>query len=293
VDVQQVRCVVAIADHGTFTQAAAALHITQPTLSYTIAKLERELGARLFERSAARTTLTAAGTAFLGPARRALAELRSGHEAVDAVLGLLGGDLRIVGIRTAVVETARHIATFHRRYPAVRLTVENPTFDAEVLDLVRSGRCDVGVMRAGSVSTDDITAVSLGHQTMTIVFPHGQSPQRPSVRLADLRHTSLVVPLPGTQLRALHDTFIAENDLSTSIAAECSDLVTSIELVRSGLGALVTTKSHAESLQLDGLDVRTFRPSIQIELVAIHRPSAAPAALAFAEAHRPDTPTQA
>jgi DNA-binding transcriptional LysR family regulator len=282
VEIQQLRCAVAVADHGSFTRAAAALHVTQPTLSYTITKLERELGARLFERTSARSILTAAGEAFIGPARRALAEARRSQEAVDAVAGLLGGELRVVGIRTAVTETAQRTAAFCRHYPAVRLVVETPTFDDDVLELVRTGRCDIGIMRAVSTSSD-VVAVALGRQEMVVLFPAHFAPKRASVSVPEMVEVPLVAPIAGSRLRHLHDSFLHEHNLRASIAAECSHVESSIELVRGGLGAFITTRSHVETLHLDDLVVKSFRPRITVELVAVRRPSASPAALAFSE----------
>ena len=60
-DLNQLRGAVALADHGTFTRAAAALHMTQPSLSYTIGRLESELGTRLFERLPTGVIETSAG----------------------------------------------------------------------------------------------------------------------------------------------------------------------------------------------------------------------------------------
>ena len=73
-ELAQLRCVVAVAKHGNFTKAAASLHLTQPSLSYSIGKLEAELGVLLFTRLPRGVALTAAGTAIVEHARRAVDE---------------------------------------------------------------------------------------------------------------------------------------------------------------------------------------------------------------------------
>src|ERR671921_352267 len=88
---------VAIAELGSFTRAAQSLSIAQPSLSYAIGWLERDLGAQLFERHGRGVRLTPAGEALLEPARRSLPSFPPPPGALDAVrlggaeLGLLDG----------------------------------------------------------------------------------------------------------------------------------------------------------------------------------------------------------
>ena len=72
-ELRQLEYVVAVAEAGHFTRAAATLHVAQPSLSQQIRALERELGTPLFERTSRRVRLTAAGESFLPYARQALA----------------------------------------------------------------------------------------------------------------------------------------------------------------------------------------------------------------------------
>ncbi|MDV9197277.1 LysR family transcriptional regulator, partial [Streptomyces sp. Wh19] len=71
-ELQQMRYVVAVAELGSFTRAAKRCLVVQSALSHQIARLEKELGARLFDRTSRRVRLTAAGEVFLPEARQAL-----------------------------------------------------------------------------------------------------------------------------------------------------------------------------------------------------------------------------
>src|SRR3954451_5489165 len=95
-DVRQLAYVVAVADHGGFTSAAAALGITQPSLSQGVRALENELGTELFVQAGRNVRLTTAGEAVLGPARQAVRDLEPAMLAVDAVRGLEAGRLDLV-----------------------------------------------------------------------------------------------------------------------------------------------------------------------------------------------------
>jgi DNA-binding transcriptional LysR family regulator len=277
-ELHHLRCVVAIGDHGSFTQAAAALHVSQPALSYTISRLEQELGARLFDRTPAGTRLTAAGRAFLGPARRALAEAESGRAAVDAVTGVVSGDLRIVGIRTAVVETAQLVSAFHSRHPRVRLLIEEPRRDEVVVELVRAGRADVGLLRSEG-APGDLPAVPAGTRDLVVIFPDAVAPPTRTITLDALRGVPLVVPLPGTTERAGHEVLF--RNVGPVIAAECSHQDTMVELVRGGVGAALTSSSLAAAINTGRIAIRPLRPIGRDPLSVIRRPAASPAAEAF------------
>jgi DNA-binding transcriptional LysR family regulator len=280
-ELHHLRCTVAIAEHGSFSAAATALHLTQPSLSYSIARLERELGTRLFDRSPARTTLTATGEAFLGPARRAIAEADSARTAVQAVTGLLTGNMRIASIRTAVVETAQQLAHFRQQHPGVRLIVHEPGSDRDVVEAVRSATCDIGIMRTLGVPSD-LPSTPIGTQELAVVFPAALAPRRAHITLGDLAGTPLVAPLAGTKIRAAHDELLREHGVEPTVGAECSHLETIIELVRTGIGAAITSSSRAATLGESGLAIRRVRPKFPTDLCAVWRPeSSAPAAAAF------------
>src|SRR3712207_1029530 len=86
----------AVAGHGSFRDAASALHVSQPSLSVAIQGRARELGAQLFHRQKDGSRLTAAGEALLGPARRTLREFEEARTAVVNVATLRSGRLDIV-----------------------------------------------------------------------------------------------------------------------------------------------------------------------------------------------------
>src|SRR5262247_665939 len=99
-ELRPIEYVCAIADHGSFTRAAAALEIAQPSLSEGIHRLERELGVKLFDRVGRGVRLSAAGAALLGPARQLLRDRDAVLAAVASVRDLTGGTLDLVALPT-------------------------------------------------------------------------------------------------------------------------------------------------------------------------------------------------
>ena len=116
-DPRLLRPFVALADELHFGRAAARLHVSQPALSQQIARLERQVGARLFERTRARVELTAAGAEMLAPARVAVEAAAAAEEAARGG----GGELRL-GLSPGAHYVAQPLlAEFARRRPDVRV----------------------------------------------------------------------------------------------------------------------------------------------------------------------------
>ncbi|MET0866011.1 MAG: LysR family transcriptional regulator, partial [Nakamurella sp.] len=99
-DVRQLEYFVAVADELSFTRAAARCHVVQSALSYQIARLERESGVLLFERTSRSVRLAAAGELLLPRARRVLAELDIAGAELSALAGVQTGRLRLGVIGT-------------------------------------------------------------------------------------------------------------------------------------------------------------------------------------------------
>jgi DNA-binding transcriptional LysR family regulator len=143
---QQLEYFVAAVEHGSFSAAAQALHIAQPSLSDQVRRLESRLGVVLLVRTNRRLRLTEAGRVFLPRARAALAAAEDAVDAVRPVRTLTGGTVSF-----GTFSSAHHflltelVATFRERYPAVRVRVVGRN-SAEVADAVRDGRLEAGLV---------------------------------------------------------------------------------------------------------------------------------------------------
>lgn len=150
----------AVADTTSFTSAAKRLDVPKSTVSREVAKLEEELGARLFHRTTRRVVLTAAGTALHERVTPLLAGLRSALEPPDAGDGPTGtlrvtapadvGSTLLVGV----------VATFSVLYPAVKVDVH---ITNDVVDLVRDGfDCALRISGKALPAGNDLAARRLG-----------------------------------------------------------------------------------------------------------------------------------
>src|SRR5688572_24040683 len=143
---QQLRYFLAAAENGSFSAAAEALLMAQPSLSDQIRRLEAELGVSLFTRAGRRLVLTEAGRMLRPHAERTLAAAEEAAESVKEVRTLKGGTVSF-----GTFGSAHHyllgglVQDFRRRYPDVRVRVVGQN-SAEVADAVREGELEAGLI---------------------------------------------------------------------------------------------------------------------------------------------------
>ena len=124
-EMHQIRYVVAVARSGNFSRAAELCHVSQPSLSQQILKLEEELGERLFERTKREARPTPHGEIFLRRALRILEEVDAARREADDAKQLLTGSVTIGVIPTvAPYILPKAIASFMKLFPGVEVVVQ-------------------------------------------------------------------------------------------------------------------------------------------------------------------------
>ncbi|MFH8698319.1 MULTISPECIES: LysR family transcriptional regulator [Streptomyces] len=187
VELKQLRCLVAIVDEGTFTDAAIALGVSQAAVSRSLASLERALGVRLLRRTSREVTPTGTGLRVLAHARRVLGE-------VDGLVREATSGHARLRMGYAWAALGRHTPAFQRRWAAA-----HPGTD---LQLVRTnsstaglaeGACDLSVVRR-PVDDRRLDSAIVGlERRLCAVAADDPLARRRSVRLADLSGRTLVV----------------------------------------------------------------------------------------------------
>ncbi|WP_270890494.1 LysR family transcriptional regulator [Streptomyces sp. DHE17-7] len=145
-EIRQLRHFMAVVTEGSFTAAARRELIVQSALSTSVRNLERELGADLFDRTGRRVVLTEAGRALLPRARALLAGAEEARHAVADVAGLATGRVAIGTIQTLTcVDLPAELATFHRRFPGVQVSVRDAPV-GELTEALRAGELDLAYL---------------------------------------------------------------------------------------------------------------------------------------------------
>ncbi len=143
---QQLTYFLAAIEHGSFSAAADALHLAQPSLSEQVRRLEDELGSPLFVRTGRRVVLTEAGAALRPAAERVIAEAEQAREAVAEVTELRGGTAALGTFGSAPYYLMGGIlSAFRSRHPRVKVRMVGQN-SSEVADAVRNGELEAGII---------------------------------------------------------------------------------------------------------------------------------------------------
>jgi DNA-binding transcriptional LysR family regulator len=172
VQLRQLEYFIAISEQGSFTAAAAALQVAQPSLSAQVKRLEDELGAALFDRVPRGIVLTPAGRALLAEARMATTAARRAREAVREVVDATGGQLEIATVLSlAVGMLPEVISEWHTQRPKVVLGLREFRHRDSLEQAVLSGVGDLAV--GPRPSRWPGTLVELEEEEFMIILPPG------------------------------------------------------------------------------------------------------------------------
>ncbi|NBE53279.1 LysR family transcriptional regulator [Streptomyces boluensis] len=283
-DLQQMRYVVAVAETNSFTRAAERCLVVQSALSHQVAKLERELGARLFERTSRRVRLTPAGAAFLPSARQCLDAAERAVAEVAAAVGEVRGRLAVGLIPSvAAVDVPGALREFHERYPAVRISLRVGASE-ELMEQVREGAIDVAFLGLPTTARPHgVEARALGRdQLVAVVAPEHPLAGGPAVDLRRLA-SEVFVDLPaGTAGRDQSDQAFEAASLARDVAFEVTNADYLARLVSEGLGIALLPSAYVP--QLSGVTtIEVTDAPARVEYVAWSRDGRTPAATAYLE----------
>jgi LysR family hydrogen peroxide-inducible transcriptional activator len=262
-DVRQLNALVAVADHGTFSAAARALHTVQSNVSTHIARLERELGVTLFDRAGG--TLTEEGRAVVDRARRIQSEMEALVADVAAVNHEVAGTVRsgIIGTtaRWLVPDLLEAMAA---TYPKVRPVLVDATTTSLVPQVV-AGPLDMAVV-ALPVDDAELTSELLFEEDLMVIAPIGHPlAAHDRVSLRELSQYELLLEPPSTSFRDDLDAQAATIGVQLQAQAEVDGIRLLATLAFEGYGpAVLPASAHSRTssggwkrVELDGVVSRS------------------------------------
>lgn len=284
VTLRQMRAFAAVARLGSFTRAAAELHLSQPAVSMQIRQLEAQLGLPLFETSGRRLGLTVAGEEVYRHARALTRQIDELEEVLDGIKGLEKGRLTISAISTATYFVPRLLGTFSRRYPGIAVSLD-VTNREEALAHLRDNLVDMAIM-GQPPSGMELEAGAFMENPLVIAAP----PDHPLAGQVAISHERLerevfLVREPGSGTRDAMERFFRDHGLRLRAGMEMKSLEAIKQSVQAGLGLGLLPRDAIEMELAQGrlvlLDVVGF-PILRHWYVA-HREGKAlhPAARAF------------
>jgi DNA-binding transcriptional LysR family regulator len=271
----QLQALVAVAECGSFTAAAARLSLTQPGVSRAVASLERELGVALLVRDGAGAVPTAAGDEVLVHARTVLAGAERLRQTAGAARGTLRGRVRIGAFQSVATRVLpARIAAFTARHPGVEVTLLEGT-DDEVLAWLERGAVDVATVVGADRGVPLVTDVFVA-----MVPPASPLAQRPELTLADLAAEPFILCRGGCDAMVL--SAFAGAGLRPRIAFEALETATVAAMAAQGLGvSLMPTLAVPEHTPAV---VRPLVPRMPRAVALAHRGAPPPALAAFLSA---------
>jgi DNA-binding transcriptional LysR family regulator len=253
-ELRQLEYVVAIADTGSFTRAGHRCHVVQSALSRQVARLEAELGVRLFHRTTREVRLTAAGHAFLPAARRVLSEAaRARAEATDADV-VPRGQLRLGASQAASgsLDLATLLGEFRRRFPEVTVVITAGPRQELVAGVVDG---DLDLALAAEAVDGDVPdgtrfqPLLADEPLLAVVAPGDPLARRRRVWLAEIADQGACVEFRrGTELRRLVDAAFRSARVTRTVAFELGQLTEMVRFARAGLGTAIVPRSFTAEL---------------------------------------------
>lgn len=277
-DTQWLQAFVAVAEHGSFSQAGEQLHLTQPAISKRVAALEERNQAQLFDRIGRAVHLTEAGRTLLPHALRVLQELEDSQRALSRLSEGVSGRLSI--------GTSHHVGLHHLppvlrqyalQYPAVDLDID--FMDSEqAIHAVDQGRLELAIVTLPPMQPPRLKTYLLWPDPMGIVAsPNHTLAQKPKVTVADLAEHPALLPDAQTYTHGIVRQVLAEHGVTPRVRLATNYLETLKMLVSVGLGwsalPLTMTDEHVIELPVNAINL-----SRQLGVVRDHRRSLSRAA---------------
>lgn len=237
-NLEDVRGVVAVADHGLVGAAADSLGLSQPALTRRVQRIEADIGASLFQRSGRRLRLNSRGRVFIEQARRMLTAETAARDAVARLMDPERGTVRLDFMHSLGTWMVPELLKAYRaEHPHVDIRLHQGA--ARVLvDRVLAGESDLALVGPRPDTDPAVGWHQLKLQRLGLAVPEGHwAAGRDDVRLEDFADEPFIGMLPGYGTRMLLDDLAAHAGFSPRLVFESMELTTVAGLVAAGLGS--------------------------------------------------------
>lgn len=262
-DLLQLQYFQKVAQLRHLTRAAEELHITQPALSQTIARLEKDLGVSLFERQGRQIRLNQYGKAFLKKVEIALNALEEGKREISDMAGLERGIISIDS--TSLPYFPEAIKTFRSSFPEVHFRISQVSTKEMKEQLLENGQIDLciscsPIKRKGIYNLPILTEEIL----LAVPFTHRLA-NRQNIKLAEVAAEPFMNFRKGHSFRDATDEYCKQAGFTPNIVYETDELQTMKQLIQSGVGiafwleSLIETENPFHPLRIEEPDcLRTY-----------------------------------
>lgn len=257
-DIPNLSAFIAVAETGSFSEAADQLFLTQPAISKRVASLETELDMHLFDRIGRKVTLTEAGHALLVRARNIIQQVEDSKRAIQNLSGHIAGKLSI--------GTSHHIGLhrlppvlreFTHRYPDVELDLHFMDSE-EACHAIEHGDLELGIVTLPLVPSKILHTYEVWPDPLDIVINHSHPlAKETKIHPQQLAKYSAILPTRGTYTRQIFEHTLKKHKLDLKVGLSTNYLETIKMMVSVGLGWSVLPRSmlneELRTLKIDGI----------------------------------------
>lgn len=256
---RQMQYVIAVAETRSFSEAAAKLMISQPSLSQYIAKIEEEMGVQIFERSVP-LKMTYAGEIYVKTAKKILMEEAEFQDRLSDLKGGLSGKLKIgSGYLNAVSILPGLVAEFQKHFPNVQVEIYEET-EPKLKLLADEGDLDL-VIATSKFDSAAYEKVMLGEEAYLFAVPkiygtfgeednemnveddYPKTTEFASIDLSKLQNIPIIRLQPNTYMRELVDSLYDINHIKPRSTVECTTAMGAYNMAKAGVGAALISYS--------------------------------------------------
>lgn len=258
-DVRSMEYILAIAEQGSLSGAAKHLHVSQPTLSVFLSRLETELQIDLFYRDKKRLIPSPAGRIYLEAARR-IVQIRD--QTYQSIYQLTHEPQEVITIGATPLRGSMLMGQvfpkFHRRFPGIKVEIRE-CYTARMRELVSKGEINMALGSCCDNEATDVDYAIISHEEVLVAtsmfhplaakkMAEPDSPHRiPQISISELSNTPFVLMSKGSTLREISDALFAQAGISPPVVFEANNNLTLLNMVQQGAGAGLTNRSVVDS----------------------------------------------
>lgn len=236
-DMDALAAFIAVTEHGSFSQAAHHLFLTQPAVSKRIATLEHQLNATLFDRIGRQVVLTETGKTLLPRAKQLLHDIEDARRAIDNLRGEVSGTLRIGSSHHIGLHRLPPVLrSYAKRYPKVQLDlsfVDSETAWQQVLN----GDLELGLLTLPPTPDARLLHQVIWPDPLAFIAGHDHPlAEQSTVSLEELTRYDALLPSANTFTRHIVEELFSKHQLHLNVAMATNYLETLYMMVSVGLG---------------------------------------------------------
>ncbi len=281
---RQLRLFLALAETGSVSAAAKAMHVTQPTASMQLKEVAQSVGAPLYEFVGKKFFLTDLGKDLASTARTVAQTWDAFEQSVDEVKGLTKGKLRVAVVSTAKYFMPRFIGSFCKNHPGIDVSLEILNRGG-VVQRLRENLDDIYIMTMPPRDLDLADDIFMPNPIVVIAPTSDPLAKRVMIPLKELAQHRFILREKGSGTRMTGDQFFSQRKFRPDIRLELGSNEAIKESVAGGLGLGLVSQHALHGLSKEHgvciVDVEGFPLSSAWHIVHPQRKNLSPLALAF------------